>query len=191
MEANFVAHQHTLSMSDCERMCGRTSREIGELARHAGWEGLASHGLSASVGMALDVLFLSECMIHGVELHSIAPMRHGVRTEALLKLGSEYTSWSLDGSDLTEKAFWPLLWDEQAAVRPRIARLLKLYPETATRKLRYHSQAQVERVTNAMYELGQYDDRAPRFTLDAHELAARLQSSYGRPLFSVSATAAA
>ena len=191
METNLVAHQRTLSMSDCERMCGRTSREIAELARHAGWEGLSSHGLNASVGMGLDLLFLSDCMNQGVELHSIAPMRHGLRTEGLLKLGAEYTSWSLDGSDLTEKAFWPLLWDDHAIVRPRIARLLKLYPETATRKLRYHSQAQVERVTNAMYEIGQYDDRAPRFTIDAHDLAARLQTSYGRPLFSVSATAAA
>lgn len=126
-------------------------------------------------------------MNYGVELGSDISWLARLRNEALLKLGGVFSNWSVDGPITLEQQFFPMLYGTSDVVRPRLARLLGCYVDATARRVRYHSQADVECLSNTQVELGLYDDRTPRFTLDAHELAGRVQATCGTPLFTAKA----
>lgn len=186
METKFSARQKLLGMSDCERLSGRTSRDVSNLAWQAGWRGVPSDPITLTVGSALNLLILSDAMNYGVELSSMAPWLPGLRNEALFTLGEALSNWSFHGPSGQEQQFWSMLYGNRHAVRPRIARLLGCFAtDVTTRRLRYHSQADVECVSNTQFQLGRYDDRVPWFMIDAHDLAERVQATSGTPLFTV------
>jgi hypothetical protein len=186
MNFKFVAQQRVLGLSECERLCRRSSRDIQELALRSGWHGLPGSRIDVSVGTALNMLVLSIAMSHGVELHAMATSLPGLREEALLKLGTDVSNWSFDGSSEAQKQFWTILYGSQDAVRPRIASLLGCYDNSTTRLLRFFSPKDFERLTAFQFDQG-CSPRTPRFAIDAHDLASQVRKTCGAPLFSAKA----
>ena len=182
MEMKLVAQQRTLGLSECERLCGRTSREVEELASHAGWSGGLGERVSVSLGVALNMLVLSAAKGHGIELQAMAAWLPGLRDQTLLQLGIHTPNWVFDGPAEAEKQFWPVLYGTPDAVRPRIARLLGCYSHSPTGVLRFFSPSDVERVPACGTTQGA-SGRIPRFTINAHALAEQVQRSLGHPLF--------
>lgn len=188
MQANFSSQQNMLSLPECERLCARSSREIAELAHRAGWCGLPGARLNVSVGTALDMLALSIGMNHGVELQWIAHHVAGLRNEALLTLGEDTSNWFFDGTNEAERQFFPMLYGVRDTVRPRVATLLGISSSATTRQLRFFSSGDVERLSLAQFEQGD-SGRAPRFSIDAHDLAGEVRSVCGSPLFTAKVAA--
>lgn len=182
MEMKFVAQQRELGLSECERLCSRSSREIEQLASRAGWCGMSGQRLSVSLGTALNMLVLSIAKSHGLAPESMAAWLPGLRDEALLHLGTNTANWSFEGSNEQEKRFWPVLYGTADAVRPRIAPLLGCYSHSTTILLRFFSPTDVERVASCGAEQGA-SDRTPRFTIDAHGLSEQVHATVGPPLF--------
>ena len=145
--------------------------------------------MSVSVGTSLAMLVLSIGMNHAVEPQSMANHLPGLRNEALLKLGEDTSNWFFDGNHEAERQFWPMLYGVRDAVRPRIAPLLGSSPSVTTRELRFFSPSDVERLSHSQVELG-HSGRAPRFSIDAHDLAARVRGVCGSPLFTAKVVAA-
>lgn len=141
MEIKFVAQQRALGLSECERLCGRRSVEIAELAARAGWCGMPGEPVSVAVGAALNMSVLSIAKRHGVELQYMVACLPGLREGALLELGMDTSNWSFEGSYEAEQKFWPILYGGRDAVRPRIARLLGCYSNSPTWQLRFFSRA--------------------------------------------------
>jgi hypothetical protein len=186
MELKFSAQQIRLSLSDSERLCGRGSSVVEELALRSGWHGLPGERLSIPVGTALNMLILSEGSNHGVELDSMATWLPGLRNEALLLLGENISNWSFEGPGDQEKQFLPHLYGSRETIRPAIARLLGSYLDTTTVRLLYHSQADVEFLSN-WDMVSRHTNRAPLFTIDAHKLADKVQATCRAPLFTAKA----
>jgi hypothetical protein len=182
MQINFSAQQKMLGLFECERLCGRRSRDVEELAHRAGWRGLPGAQVSVSVSTALNMLVLSTAIDHGMEFQSMATHLPGLRNEALLKLGEETRSWYFEGAHEAEQQFWPMLYGSREVVRPRIAPLLGSSPSVTTRELRVFSESDVERLSLSQFEQG-YSARTPRFTIDAHSLAAQVEMVCGSPMF--------
>jgi hypothetical protein len=133
------------------------------------------------------MLIRSDLMNYGVEFGADTSWLPRLRNEGLLKLGGEFSNWLFDAPSEKGQLFWSMFYGDRDAVRQRIAGLLGCYAHATTRRIRYHSQADVECLTSTQYELGLYDDRVPRFTIDAHELAERVQAICGTPLFTARA----
>jgi hypothetical protein len=184
MQMKFVAQQRVLGLSECERLCGRRSTELEELASRAGWPGVPGTGsrISVPVGTALNMLVLSIAKRHGVETQAMAGSLPGLRDEALLELGADISNWSFHGPDEAEQQFWPMLYGSREAVRPRIAPLLGCYSHSRTRELRFFTPSDIERVTDDWSQQGR-SDRTPRFTIFAQSLAEEIQATCGSPLF--------
>lgn len=182
MEFKFIAQQRKLGLSECERLCGRGSREIEDLARRAGAPIYPGERVSVSVGTALNMLVLSTATHHSVELDTMSAHLPGLRSEALFNLGENYLNWNFDGPDDADRHFWSMLYGDRNAVRPRIAPLLKISAGATTRQLRYHTQSDVEHLSPAQFEDG-YANRTPRFSIDAHSLAAQVRSICEGSLF--------
>lgn len=176
--------QKLLSLSECERLCGRGSREVGILASQIGWATIPGGPINVPLGTALNMLIVSNAMSYGVEAGAMAPWLPGLRTEALLKLGEEVSNWSFDDSCDMQKQFLPMLYGSRDSVRARIAGPLGCCVHDATRRFRFHSQMDVECLSNTQLEVESYD-RAPRFSIDAHDLADRVQAICATPLFFV------
>jgi hypothetical protein len=186
MSVRFVAQQRMLGLSECERLCATWSRNTEELAARAGWRGMSGDRLSVTVGTAVNMLVLSAGSNHGIEWAAMGSWLPSLRNEALLKLGEDTSNWSFDGTGEAEKQFWPILYGRPEAIRPRIASLLSCCPSTTARQLRFHTQNDVELLPNAQYSSG-LSSRTPRFTIDAHNLAARVRESSAGPLFTAKA----
>lgn len=182
MEFKFTAQHRVLGLSECERLCGRTSREIEALASQGGWSGGPGERVSVSLGVALNMLVLSAAKGHGIELQAMAAWLPGLRDGALLHLGIHTSNWAFDGPAEAEKQFWPVLYGAPDAVRPRIARLLGCYSDSPTAVLRFFSPGDVERVPACGSAQGA-SSRTPRFTFNARALAEQVQRSLGYPLF--------
>jgi hypothetical protein len=182
MEIKFCAQQSSLGMSDCQTLCVKSSRDIEELASRSGWPGLPGQQVNVTVGTALNMLVLSTATSHSVEWQAMGPWLPGLRNEALLKLGEDFSNWTFDGTSEQHKAFWPTFYGSSDTVRPGIARLLGCDLKMTTRELHFFSQNDVECLSNSEFDLGYYL-RAPRFTIDAHALAARVRAACGGPLF--------
>ena len=184
MEIKFVAQQKVLGLSDCERLCGQQSVEIGELAARAGWCGIPGGRVSVTIGTALNMLVLSIAKRHGGEVQVMAAWLPGLREEALLELGMDISNWSFEGTYDAGQQFWPILYGSRDAVRPRVARLLGCYSNSPTSQLRFFSPSDVELVPACRFEQGQ-SNRTPRFVINAHDLAQKIQGTCGSPLFTV------
>jgi hypothetical protein len=184
MEMKFVAQQRVLSLSECERLCGRRSIELEDLASRAGWRGVPGSGnrVSVAVATALNMVVLSIAKHHGVEVQAMAVSLPGLREAALFELGMDICNWSFDGPYEAEQQFWPILYGSRDAVRPRIAPLLGCYSNSITCELRFFSPSDVERVTDDWSEQ-RLSSRTPRFTISAHSLAQQVQATCGSPLF--------
>lgn len=186
MTTMFVAQQKLLGLSECERLCAAWSRDVEELAFRSGWSGMPGQRLNVPLGCAINMLILSIGKSHGLELQSMGAWLPGLRNETLLKLGEDVSNWSADSAGDAQREFWPMLYGRIEDVRRRIAPLLGCCEGTTTRKLRFHSQSDVEHISGAQMH-GIIDTRTPRFTIDAHDLARRLVSVCGGQLFTVSA----
>ena len=128
------------------------------------------------------MLILSISEQNGVEAGAMSPHLPGLRNEALLHLGETISNWTWSGPSATEQQFWDQLYGPASKVRPRIAPLLGCCVHTTTRKLRFHSPSDVERISSAqIYQAS--DGRTPRFVIDAHELASRVSAVRSGPLF--------
>lgn len=187
MEFKFIVQQRVLGLSECERLCGRGSGEIEILARQAGAPIFPGQPVSVSVGAALNMLVLSTAMHHGVELHTMAVHLHRLRSEALLYLGENISNWSFDGPDDADRQFWLILYGDRNTVRPRIVPLLEIPAGDTTRQLRYHSQGDVEHLSPSQFEDG-YANRTPRFSINAHAIAAQVRSICEGSLFTARVT---
>lgn len=185
MDIKFVAQQKTLGLSECERLCSTWSRDVEALASRSGWSGLPGDRVNVPVGVAINMLVWSTALNHGVE--AMGPWLPGLRNEALLKLGEDDSSWSFNGTSEEKMQFFPILYGYRDAVRPRIAPMLNCCLNTTTRQLRFHSQSDVECLSNSQFEQG-HSGRTPRFTIDAHALAEKVRATCGTPLFTVTAT---
>lgn len=183
MEPKFSARQNLLSTSDLERLCGRPSRDVIDLANLSGWPGLPGDRISVPVGTALNMLILSNARNEGVEACAMRPWLPGLRNEALLKTGEDASNWELDDQSGKEQQFWKLFWGTSDAIRPRVAPLLGCCQVTTIRRLRFHSQTDVECLSNQQVEANINDGRAPRFMIDAHDLAARVRAICSSRLF--------
>ena len=133
MNFKFVAQHGMLGLSECERLCGRSSRDIEDLALRSGWHGLPGSPISVSVGTALNMLVLSIAMNHGIEPQAMVASLPGLRDEALLELGTDVSNWSFEGSPEADKQFWPI--SSTALVMP------SAHPETC-RTFIYQPEAQ-------------------------------------------------
>ena len=186
MKPSYSARQKLLSLPECERLYRRSSREIPDLAIRGGWQCLPGERVSIPVGYALNMLVSSDAMNFGFETHGVTQWLPGLRNEALLKLGEDFSSWSFDGTSDEQSHFWPILYGGRDAIRPRIAPLLGCCTSVATRQVRVHSQNDTECLSNTAFESGNYDhSRTPRFILDAHDMADRMRVACEGPLFTV------
>lgn len=188
METRFKAQPKVLSLSECEQLTGRWSRDVEILARQAGWHssGLSGERIRLPLPNAINMLILSDAMKHSVEAGSMGRWLPGLRHETLLKLGADTSNWSYQGPSDKEQQFWPKLYGDPEAIRPGLAPLLGCDIHTLIRRLRVHSLSDVECLTNAELD-NQRRDRIPLLTIDAHELAARIEFTCGYPLFTVTA----
>ena len=182
MSTKILVRQAMLGMTALEKLCGRGSREIQELAFYAGGSCLPGGAVNVSVAGGMDFLTRSTAMFHRLEMRAVASWLPGLRNEALLHLGQDISNWSFDGTKEAEQQFWPMFYADRESVRMRVAPLLGCCLSVTTRVLRFHSQRDVECLTNAEYEHGS-SDRMPRFIIDAHELAERTRVICGTPLF--------
>lgn len=182
METEYRAQQKSLSMSECERMCGMWSRDIEQLADRSGWRGLPGQPIKVEVGVALNMLIYSTGMAFGAEPQTLVSYLPGLRIEALLKLGENIDNWSFDGSSQGHHNFLPTLYGSPEVVRPRIARILGCAGNETIRQIRYHSQNDVECLSNEQFGLGDYS-RTPRFSIDAHVIAKKLRNACNGTLF--------
>lgn len=185
MDPKLSVRQQVLSLSECERLTGRGSRDVEILASKSGGRpSLPGQRFELPVGYALNMLILSDVTRYGVETDAMIPWLPGLRIEALLKLGEGISNWSYDGSRENEQQFWSGLYGESNAVRQRIAPLLRCSGTSPTRRLLYYTQANIECLSNAQLH-NQRGDSLPIFTLDAHDLAERVRATCGAPLFTV------
>jgi hypothetical protein len=184
MSIKFVVQQKLLGLSDSQRLCDTWSRDIEALASRSGWRGLPTEPINVPVGTAINMLVWSIAMSHGVE--AIAEWLPGLRNEALLKLGEDTSNWSFDGASEAQQQFLPMLYGSRDAVRSQIAPLLGCCATVTTRQLRFHSQSDVECLSNSQFEQG-HSGRTPRFTIDAHALADKMRVTCGAPLFTAKA----
>ena len=182
MEINFSVEQRSLSMSDCERLCARPSREIQELANLSGCRILPGARLSVSVGSALNMLVLSTTKSNGVEPQAMTAWLPGLRNEALLCLGEEISNWSFEGTSEADQKFWPTLYDNRDVVRPRVARLLGCSTHGTISQLYFYTQNDVVCFPNSGFDTGGHDG-PPRFTIFARNLADKLRATVGGSLF--------
>lgn len=177
-----TARQKTLSLSECEILCTRYSRDVELLASCSGYRVMPGQALSVPIQSALNMLILSIADRSGVEAGAMSLHLPGLRNEALLHLGETISNWTWLGPSATEQKFWDQLYGQASEVRPRIAPLLKCCANTTTRKLRFHSQSDVERISPADVWRAS-DARTPRFVIDAHELAGQIRAVCKGPLF--------
>jgi hypothetical protein len=182
METKFSVQQRLLGISECERLCARSSREVEELAHLSGCGSRPGQSLSVSVGAALNMLVLSISKSSGVEAQAMTAWLPGLRNEALLNLGEDISNWSFHGSGDEEKAFWPTLYASRDAVRPHVARLLNCSTNGTIRQFYFYSQNDVVCYPNSRPDLGGHDG-PPRFVIDAHSLAEKVRANCGAPLF--------
>ena len=182
----FVVRQEELGLSECERLCGRTSREIEELASRSGGRATPGTKVRVPLGTALNMLVLSIAASHSIEPQAMAAWLPGLRDEAVLELGQDTSNWAFEGTYEAEKQFWPILYGDRDTVRSRIASMLACYSGSPTRELWFFSPSDVECVSAT--SCGQRTrSRSPRFIIDAHDLAARVKAVCGSPLFTAEA----
>ena len=189
MTFKFSAQQKMLSLSECQHLCAISSRDAEELAFQGGWHGIPGERLKVPVGVAINMLVLSAGTSHGVEWQAMREWLPGLKNETLLKLGENASNWSFEDAGEAQKQFWPMLYGPAEAVRPQIAPLLGCCFSTTTRQLRFHSQSDVECLSNSQFDHG-YSGRTPRFTIDAHAFAGQVQAAFSVPLFTAKAAPA-
>lgn len=182
MNFHFVAQQSMLSLSVCEHLCATSSRDIEELATRGGWRGMPGERLNVPIGVVINMLVLSAGKSHGVEWQAMGAWLPALKNEALLKLGENASNWYFQDAGEAQRQFWPMLYGPPEAVRPRIAPLLGCCLGTTASHLRFHSQSDVELLSNSQFDHG-YSSRTPHFTIDAHALAGRVQATCSTPLF--------
>lgn len=182
MDTRFSARQKQLSMSECEWLLHKSSREVGDLAFVSGVRVVPGERFSVSVAQALSMSILTAGNNHGVELSSMSNWLPPIRTEALLQLGQETSNWDYAGPPAQESQFWTKFYRGSEAIRVEIAPLLKCFGGGAGRQLHYHSQRDVEFLSNSDVASGR-SYRAPLFVIDAHKLAESLRSICSGPLF--------
>lgn len=183
MEKKLSVQPTVLSMSECQGLFDGSSKDIEELTRPSGCFSLPGERVNVPVPAALNMLVLSIGKSHGVEIQAMAGWLPGLRNEALLKLGEDTSNWSFQGTSEEGKEFWPKLYGLRETIGPHVARLLGCSLAVTTRQLRFYSQSDVIFLSNSQFELG-YHDRAPRFTIDSHALAAKIRAVCSGPLFS-------
>ena len=183
---DFSVQQKVLGLSECERLTGRWSMDVEVLDSQCGGHErrLPGQPIELPLPYALNMLILSEAMKHSVEPGSMAQWLPGLRTEALLKLGEQISSWFYAGPPGKEQQFWSRLYGEREGIRPEIARLLKCSGTLPTRRLRFHSLTDVERLSNEEIQ-NERRNRTPLFILDAHDLADKMRAVCGARLFTV------
>lgn len=186
MEFKFSAKQKVLGLSDCERLCARPSGEILDLAHRAG-ACSSSGSLTAPLGGAINMMILATGRSYGVEWSTIATWLPRLRNEALLKLAEEPSNWTFVGSREADKEFWPMVYGVSEANRRGVDRLLGCSSADVARQLRFHSESDVEFLSNSQVGLGG-SGRAPRFAIDAHDFASRIRVVCKDPLFFAQAT---
>lgn len=182
MEFKFTAQHRILGLSECERLCGRGSREIEDLASRSGWYGKPGEPLNLTVGTALNMLVLSITKNYGVELQAMTTSLPGLRDGALLELGTEIPNWSFEGTPEAERQFWPILYGSRDTVRSRIAPLLGCYSHSPTSELRFFSPSDIECFPTSRSEQSAAS-RTPRFTIDASAVASHFKAVVGSPVF--------
>ncbi len=182
MTIMYAARQKTLSLSECEGLCVRHSRDVELLVSRSGHRAMPGQALRVPVQNALNMLILSISEQFGVESGVMSPHLPGLRNEALLHLGENISNWTWSGPSANEQQFWDQLYGQASEVRPRIASLLRCCENTTTRKLRFHSPSDVERISPAQIWQAS-DGRTPHFVIDAHELASRVCAACSGPLF--------
>lgn len=105
MGSEYSARQRELSISECERLCTRPSRDVDDLAFNAGWRGLPGAPMSVPVGITLNMLILSEASRSGVESRAASDWLPRLRNGAMLKLGEDTTNWKFEGPAELERNF--------------------------------------------------------------------------------------
>lgn len=184
MTMNYVVQQKTLGLSECERLCGTGSRNTEDLAFRSGLLTMPGGAMRASVSVGINMLVHAIGAAQGLEPHAVNSWLPGLRNEALLTLGQETDNWWFDGTAADSREFFASLYGRPEDIRPRIARLLQCCLATTTRQLRFHTGSDIEFLSPSQFELGN-DGRVPRFSIDAHDLAHRIQAVCGRQLFTV------
>lgn len=182
MYNEFTAHQKLLSMSECERLCVKGSRDITLLAQQAGWPGLHSQQVNPSIGIAVNMMVLAIAGDQGVEPGVMARCLPGLRNETLLRLGEDFANWSIDGSADVGRQFNANLYGSRAAIRPFLASMLGCCQHTTTKRLRFHSANDIEELSNEEFEASSLS-RSPRFSIDAADLTGRISQVVTGPLF--------
>lgn len=182
MPTEYCAQHRHLSLSECERLCAKHSRDVEILASLSGLHALPTQSLSVPIGNAINMLVLSICSDAGVEPRSMSAYLPGLRNEALLHLGEDLYNWSWNGPDADRQTFFNQLYGQSDAVRAHIAPLLHCCRNTTTRRLLFYSQSDVKCLTNKQLWSAQ-DPRTPIFTIDAHDLAQRVRAVCSGALF--------
>lgn len=179
----YVVQQRLLNLSACQRLCGASSAQTEKLAWQAGWRGLAGDPLQIPVSTAINMLVLSIGVKNGMELDAMGGWLPGLRNEALLKLAVDHTNWTFQGSKTEDHDFWPILFGDSAVIRSRVAPLIDCCLATTTRQLRFHSQRDVEYLSNLQFEQRLNSERPPLFTIDAHDIARQVMDTGSPPFF--------
>lgn len=182
MTYEFSAEQRSLNLSECGRLCTTWPPQTMDLAARAGWQGLSGEPLKASLGTAINMLILSIGVRNGVEPGAMSVWLPSLRNETLLRLGEDPEHWMFAGDDKTQ--FFRALYGDRSSIRPFIARLLGCCQHTTARQLRFHSQSDVELISNSDFEMSQ-TLRPSRFNIDASDLAAQVLRQCGTSLFYV------
>lgn len=182
MTTMYAAQQQRLNLSECQRLCHRPSRDIEDLAARSGYRVLPGQALNVPIHNALNMLILSIAGQSSVEPGAMSSHLPGLRNEALLHLGETISNWTWSGQSATEQQFWNQFYGQSSEVRARIAPVLGCCVNTTTRKLRFHSPSNVERISPTQIWQAS-DGRTPHFVIDAHELANRVRAACAGPLF--------
>lgn len=183
MHVKYNVRQKSLSMTECQRLCSRSSSYVEDLAR---WSGVAlllpGQPFQADVGRALNMIAIAEAAAGGFEYSTMSRFVPGLREEALIKLGLRHENWFVEGDEKQQSDFYYELRGGGESAVAFVASVLRCCRVTARRELRFHSQSDVDFLTGAEVLAGR-GRRNPRLVLDAHRFADRVQAICGSPMF--------
>ncbi len=182
MSIAFRAQQKFVSSSELERACKLWSRDVAAIASLCGWNGLPGQRVSVDVGGAINVLVLSIARSYGVQMTGMRQWLPGLRNEALMILAGNFANWAYEGPAEHEMAFNAKLYGGSSSVRPQLASLLGISLADTTALLRYHSNTNVECLSEDQIDHG-HRGGLPIFSIYASNLAQCIEGHCQKPLF--------
>lgn len=185
MQLNLVARQRLLSPTELERLCQRRSIDIARLANFCGHTILPGQTRSLDVGTAINMLIYLMGEEAGFELGVMTPWLPRLRNDTLFRLAEDLDNWDCPEPSPEWQSYIPNLCGVRENTRPYLKPLLPgICIATAAWKVRFFSASDVE-ILKDEDAAWPSSGRTPLLVINADDLAQRIKSVCGGPLFTV------